>query len=102
MKSEMHDAPGSDVAVREIVAGVAALRGPDGLEELVVDLAKALADVIEWIAAAKGVAAEDVAGVLFFGGDFPASRPGELRSAFSYLTGEADECARRSPGPDKA
>ena len=58
-KAEVHDAQGGDAAVCEMVAGVAALRGPEGLEELVVDLARTLADVIERIATAEGLAAED-------------------------------------------
>jgi hypothetical protein len=36
----VHDAQGGDAAVSEIVAGIAALRGPKGLEDLVVDLAR--------------------------------------------------------------
>jgi hypothetical protein len=64
--SEVHDVQGGDVALCEIVAGVATLRGPQGLEELVVDLARALADVIERIATAEDLAAEDVANILLF------------------------------------
>ena len=67
VKSEVHDAQGGDAAVSEIVAGIAALRGPKGLEDLVVDLARTLADLIERIAAAEGLAAADVADALFFG-----------------------------------
>jgi hypothetical protein len=69
-ESEVHD-EGGDAAVCEIVAGIASLRGPQGLEELVVDLARALADEIERIATARGQAAEDVANMLFFGEDSP-------------------------------
>ena len=47
MKSEVHDAQGGDAAVSEIVAGIAALRGPKGLEDFEVDLARTLADLIE-------------------------------------------------------
>jgi hypothetical protein len=51
--------------------------GCHGLEELVVDLAGALADVIQRMATAEGLAAEDVAKVLFFGEDSgPVPRPG--------------------------
>jgi hypothetical protein len=60
---------GREAAIREIVAGVAALRGPPGLEELVVDVARELADVIARIATAEGLAVEDVAGILLFGED---------------------------------
>lgn len=67
-ESEVHDG-GREAAVCEIVAGVAALRGPPGLEELVVDLARELADLIERIAAAEGLAAKDVARILLFGED---------------------------------
>jgi hypothetical protein len=67
-ESEVRDV-GRAAAVCEIVAGVAALRGPQGLEELVVDLARELADVVERIATAEGLAAEDVARILLFGED---------------------------------
>ena len=80
MKAEVHDAQGGDAAVCEIVAGVAALRGPQGLEELVVDLARTLADVIERIATAEGLAAEDVANILLFGED-PAPGTASLVAA---------------------
>ena len=69
MKSEVHDAQGGDDAVCEIVAGIAALRGPKGLEDLVVDLARTLADLIERIATAEGLAVEEVANALLFGED---------------------------------
>jgi cobalamin biosynthesis protein CbiG len=65
VKSEVHD-DGGAAAVCEIVAGIAALRGHQGLDELAVDLAGALADVIERIATAEGLAVEDVANALFF------------------------------------
>jgi hypothetical protein len=45
MKPKVYD-EGGYAAVREIVAGIVALRGPPGLEELVVDLARALAEVV--------------------------------------------------------
>ena len=60
VNSKVHD--DGDAAVCEMVAGVAALRGPRRLQALVVDLAGALADAIERIATAEGLAAEDVAG----------------------------------------
>ena len=69
MESDDHNTQVGEVAVSEIVAGIAALRGPKGLEDLVVDLAGTLADLIKRIAAAEGLAAEDVADVLFFGED---------------------------------
>jgi hypothetical protein len=67
VESDDHNTQVGEVAVSEIVAGIAALRGPKGLEDLVVDLAGILADLIKGIAAAEGLAAEDVADVLFFG-----------------------------------
>jgi hypothetical protein len=74
VKSEVHDrsarsAQGGDAAVSEIVAGIAVLRGPRELEDLVVDLARTLADLIERIATAEGRAVEDVANALLFGDD---------------------------------
>jgi hypothetical protein len=69
VKSDVHDAQGGDAAVSEIVAGIAALRGLKGLEDLVVDLARTLADLIERIATAEGLAAADVANALLFGED---------------------------------
>jgi hypothetical protein len=69
VKSEVHDAQGDDAAVSEIVAGIAVLRGPKGLDDLVADLARMLADLIERIAIAEGLAVEDVANALLFGDD---------------------------------
>ena len=68
MKPKVYD-EGGYAAVREIVAGIVALRGPPGLEELVVDLARALAEVVERIATVEDLAVEDVANDLFFGED---------------------------------
>ena len=92
MKSEVHDEGGD--AVCEIVAGIAALRGPRGLEELVVDLAEALADVIERIATAEGLAVEDVANVLFFGED---SAPGTASGVAAIRLRERYPLKRVSP-----
>lgn len=73
VESDDHDLPVGDFAVSEIVAGIAVLRGPKGLEDLVVDLARRLADLIERIAATEGLAPEDIADVLLFD-ERPGSR----------------------------
>jgi hypothetical protein len=46
VKSEVHDPQGGDAALSKRVAGIAVLRGLKGLEDLVVDLAWPLADLI--------------------------------------------------------
>jgi hypothetical protein len=58
-------APVGDTAVREIVAGVAAIGGAAGLVDLAADLAALLAELIEQVAAAEGRTAIGVADELF-------------------------------------
>jgi hypothetical protein len=58
-------APVGDTAVREIVAGVAAIGGAAGLVDLAADLAARLAELIEQVAAAEGRTAIGVADELF-------------------------------------
>ena len=58
-------APVGDTAVREIVAGVAAIGGAEGLVDLAGDLAARLAELIEQVAAAEGRTAIGVADELF-------------------------------------
>jgi hypothetical protein len=93
VKSEVHD-EGGDAAVCEIVAGIAALRGPPGLEALVVDLAEALANVIERMTTAEGLAVEDVANVLFFD---EGSGPGTASGVAAIRLRERYSLKRVSP-----
>ena len=65
VKSNDQMAPVGDAAVKEIVAGVASIGGAEGLMDLAVDLAAALAKLIEQVAAADDRAAVDVADELF-------------------------------------
>ena len=52
-------------AARAIVHSVLAESGPDALAEMVVELSSKLADAVEHIAAEQGIAAPDLADVLF-------------------------------------
>ena len=65
VKSNDQMAPVGDAAVKEIVAAVASIGGAEGLMDLAVDLAAALAKLIEQVAAADDRAAVDVADELF-------------------------------------
>jgi hypothetical protein len=63
--SDDHNAEVGAAACREMVAGIALRRGIDGLEDLAVELALNLAELVERIAGEEGLAAVDVADVLF-------------------------------------
>jgi hypothetical protein len=65
VKSNDQIAPVGDTAVKEIVAGVASIGGPEGLLDLAADLAAELATLLERIAAAQGRATVDVVDELF-------------------------------------
>jgi hypothetical protein len=52
-------------AARAIAHGVLAESGPDALAEMMVELSSKLADAVEHIAAKHGIAAPDLADVLF-------------------------------------
>jgi hypothetical protein len=65
VQSNEQIAPVGDTAVREIVAGVAAIGGAAGLVDLAADLAARLAELIEQVAAAEGRTAIGVVGELF-------------------------------------
>ena len=69
MQSNDQIAPVGDTAVREIVAGVAAIGGAEGLVDLAGDLAARLAELIEQVAAAEDRTAIGVADA----GDPPAA-----------------------------
>jgi hypothetical protein len=57
--------PAGDAAVEEIIAAVASSGGDEGLMDLAADLAAALVNLIEQVAAAEDRAAVDVADELF-------------------------------------
>jgi hypothetical protein len=62
--SDDHNAEVGEAAAREIVSGVALIGGSDGLEDLAVELALKVAELVERIAIEEGLAAIDVADVL--------------------------------------
>jgi len=63
--SDDHNAEVGEAAVREIVAGVGLIGGSEGLEDLAVELAFKVAELVERVAAEQGVAAVDLADILF-------------------------------------
>ena len=63
--SDDHNAEVGEAALREIVAGVGLIGGAEGLEDLAVELASKVAELVERIAAEQGVAAVDLAEILF-------------------------------------
>jgi hypothetical protein len=63
--SDDHSAQAGEAALREIVAGVAAVEGCAGLERLAVELAFKVAELTERIAVAEHLAAVDLADILF-------------------------------------
>ena len=63
--SDDHNAEVGEAALREIVAGVGLLGGAAGLEDLAVELASKVAELVERIATEQGVAAVDLADILF-------------------------------------
>jgi hypothetical protein len=54
-----------DAALRQIVAMVSQIGGPEALEDLAVELALKVAELVEQIASAQGLPAADVADILF-------------------------------------
>ena len=65
MESDDHNAQVGEGAVRDIVAAVASIGGSRGLVELAADLVVKLAYLIEGAAAEEGLAAVDLADLLF-------------------------------------
>jgi hypothetical protein len=65
VESDDHNAQVGEDAVRHIVAAVASIGGTHGLAELAADLALKLADLLERTAAKEGLAAVDLADLLF-------------------------------------
>jgi len=63
--SDDHDADVGEAAVRELVAGVGLIVGAAGLEELAVELASKVAELLKRIANEQGGAAVDLTDVLF-------------------------------------
>jgi hypothetical protein len=63
--SDDHNSEVGEAALRDIVAGVNLLGGAEGLENLAVELASKVAELVERIAAEQGVAAVDLADILF-------------------------------------
>ena len=64
--SDDHNAEIGKAALREIVAGVGLIGGARGLEDLAVELASKVAELVERMATEQGVAAVDLADILFF------------------------------------
>ncbi len=62
--SDDHNADVREAAAREIVSGVGLISGTDGLEDLAVELALKVAELVERIATEEGLAAVDVTDVL--------------------------------------
>lgn len=62
--SDDHNADVREAAAREIVSGVGLIGGTDGLEDLAVELALKIAELVERIATEEGLAAVDVTDVL--------------------------------------
>jgi hypothetical protein len=60
-----HNAEVVEAALREMVAGVGLIGGAAGLEDLAVELASKIAELAQRIAAEQGVAAVDLADILF-------------------------------------
>jgi hypothetical protein len=65
MESNDHNAQVGEGVVRDIVAAVASIGGTEGLAELAADLAVRLAESIERMAAAEGLAVVDLVDLLF-------------------------------------
>jgi hypothetical protein len=65
VESDDHNERVGEGAARDIVAAVASIGGTDGLGELAADLAVKLADLLERRAAEEGLAAVDLADLLF-------------------------------------
>jgi hypothetical protein len=63
--SDDHNAEVGEAALREIVAGVGLFGGARGLEDLAVELASKVAELVERISTEQGVAAVDLADILF-------------------------------------
>ena len=63
--SDDHNAEVGEAAVREMVAGVGLLGGAAGLEDLAVELASKVAELVERVATEQGLAAVDLADILF-------------------------------------
>ena len=63
--SDDHNAEAGEAALRGIIAGAARIHGTDALTDLVVELARHLAESIKGEAGAKGLAAVDVADIVF-------------------------------------
>jgi hypothetical protein len=63
--SDDHTAQAGEAALREIVARVALVEGSAGLQDLAVELTLKVAELTERIAVAHGLAAVDLADILF-------------------------------------
>jgi hypothetical protein len=63
--SDDHTAQAGEAALREIVARVDLIEGSAGLQDLAVELTLKVAELTERIAVAEGLAAVDLADILF-------------------------------------
>jgi hypothetical protein len=63
--SDDHNAEAGEAALRQIVAMVSQIGGDEALEDLAVELALKVADLVEQIASDQRLPAADVADILF-------------------------------------
>jgi chemotaxis response regulator CheB len=63
--SDDHNAEAGEAALRQIVAMVSQIGGPEALEDLTVELALKVAELVEQIASDQHLPAADVADILF-------------------------------------
>jgi chemotaxis response regulator CheB len=63
--SDDHNAEAGEAALRQIVAMVSQIGGPEALEDLAVELALKVAELVEHIASDQHLPAADVADILF-------------------------------------
>ena len=63
--SDDHNAEAGEAALRQIVAMVSQIGGPEALEDLTVELALKVAELVEHIASDQRLPAADVADILF-------------------------------------